>query len=231
MDGHETYLVRIWLPDRPGALGAVASRFGALKGDVLGLEIIERGGGLAIDELVISLPLDVSVDLVMKEVGAEPDVEIEDIRPLDGMVYDPQLDLLKAASILLGAETREDLAQALTEHVRRAMRCSWACVVQRDGVELAADGPRPNRRWLESFLSGSPAVPLDGDDDGYTPPLDTVWLPLPAAGLALVVGSEGVIRARERQRLAALVRIADGWFRRMKERSDLIGRSLHPSGG
>src|SRR5437667_360495 len=33
-----TYVVRVWVPDRPGALGAVASRIGAVRGDLVGLE-------------------------------------------------------------------------------------------------------------------------------------------------------------------------------------------------
>ena len=37
-----TYVVRIWLPDRPGALGAVASRIGAVRGDLIGVDILER---------------------------------------------------------------------------------------------------------------------------------------------------------------------------------------------
>lgn len=32
----ETYVVRVWMPDRPGALGQVASRIGAVGGDVVG---------------------------------------------------------------------------------------------------------------------------------------------------------------------------------------------------
>ena len=28
-----TYIIRLWLPDRPGALGHVASRIGAVGGD------------------------------------------------------------------------------------------------------------------------------------------------------------------------------------------------------
>src|SRR5687767_13200202 len=52
------YVVRLWLPDRPGALGQVASRIGAVRGDVVGIEILERGAGRAIDELVVRLPDD-----------------------------------------------------------------------------------------------------------------------------------------------------------------------------
>lgn len=36
-----THLIRAWLPDRPGALGAVASRIGAVRGDVIGIDILE----------------------------------------------------------------------------------------------------------------------------------------------------------------------------------------------
>ena len=56
--------VRVWLPDRPGALGAVASRLGAVGGDVIGIDIIERGAGRAVDELVVELPEDGLTDLV-----------------------------------------------------------------------------------------------------------------------------------------------------------------------
>ena len=49
----ETYVVRMWLPDRPGALGQVASRIGAVRGEIVGIDILERGAGRAIDELVV----------------------------------------------------------------------------------------------------------------------------------------------------------------------------------
>lgn len=52
----ETFVIRLWLPDRPGALGQVASRIGAVRGDVVGIDILERGGGQAVDELVVELP-------------------------------------------------------------------------------------------------------------------------------------------------------------------------------
>ena len=37
------HVLRIWLPDRPGALGAVASRVGAVGGDVIGIDILIDG--------------------------------------------------------------------------------------------------------------------------------------------------------------------------------------------
>jgi hypothetical protein len=34
-----TFVVRVWVPDRPGALGSVASRIGAVRGDLVGIDI------------------------------------------------------------------------------------------------------------------------------------------------------------------------------------------------
>ena len=56
MPGVITIVVRVWMPDRPGALGQVASRIGAVRGDVLAIEILEQGGGRAIDELTCCCP-------------------------------------------------------------------------------------------------------------------------------------------------------------------------------
>ena len=234
MESRLTYLVRIWLPDRPGALGLVTSRLGALRGDVVGLEIMEREGGLAIDELVVSLPDDVPVSLIVREVSSVEDVTVEDIRPLDGSTYDPQLDVLEAAAIVLGSESGEELAHALAEHVCRAVKSSWASVVepkllhQGSGV-VASWGACPNDRWLEGFIAGSPDSAGAPDDATPTVSMEAVWFPMPAASLVLVVGSESTIRAKERHRLAALARIADAWFRQLKERSESTARALHPT--
>ena len=225
MEDELTYLVRVWLPDRPGALAAVAARIGALKGDVLGLEIVERSNGLAVDELVVSIPDDVPVDLIVKEVGQVDDVEVEDVRLLHGSTYDPQLDALEAAAIILGAEDRDELARALCEHAGRTVRAGWVCVLESGGGVLASWGDRPNERWLDSFVSGSPPC----DTPNRMPEMDTVWLPLPAAGAALIVGRDTTVRARERHRIAALARIADAWFRRLKERSTHRAWMTHPS--
>ena len=63
----ESYVVRMWLPDRPGALGQVASRIGAVRGEIVGIEILERGAGRAIDELVVDLPDASLKDLLVQD--------------------------------------------------------------------------------------------------------------------------------------------------------------------
>src|SRR2546423_2881451 len=96
-----TYVVRVWVPDRPGALGAVASRIGAVRGDVVGIDILERGGGRAIDELVVDVPEAALVPLLLSEVGEVDGVDVEDIRPAPPSLTDPRLDALETAAVLV----------------------------------------------------------------------------------------------------------------------------------
>lgn len=77
MTATPTYIVRIWLDDRPGALGRVASRIGALRGDGISLEIVERQNGRAVDELVIEVPSHVSTERIGRELRYEDGVMVE----------------------------------------------------------------------------------------------------------------------------------------------------------
>ena len=56
------YLVRLELPDRPGALGAVATALGTTGADIVSVDIVERRNGTAIDDFVIDLPPGVTPD-------------------------------------------------------------------------------------------------------------------------------------------------------------------------
>ena len=93
-----TFVLRVWLPDRPGALGAVASRIGAVRGDLVGIDILERGGGRAIDELAVELPEERLVPLLVSEVGQVDGVDVEEVRPANGPLPDPRLDALETAA-------------------------------------------------------------------------------------------------------------------------------------
>jgi hypothetical protein len=73
-------VVRVWLPDRPGALGLVASRIGAVHGDVTAIDILERGAGRVIDELVVSLPDSASDELLAAEIRAVDGVSVRNGR-------------------------------------------------------------------------------------------------------------------------------------------------------
>ncbi len=76
------YIVRIALPDRPGALGLVASRIGAVGGDIVAINILEREDGRAVDEFVVEIGLDL-IDLLQSEIHEVDGVSVLEIRAAD----------------------------------------------------------------------------------------------------------------------------------------------------
>ena len=218
--------MRMWLPDRPGALGQVASRIGAVRGEIVGIDILERGGGRAIDELVVDLPEAGLEDLLVQEIQQVDGVDVEEIRPVADALHDPRLDALETAAILVGATEQDELTRAVVVHARRAVGAQWAAVVQLDdGAIVAEEGPVPPAGG--SSPSWRAASPRPGSSAGETGPDDVVWSPLPSVGLALVVGRDGVAyRARERRQVAALARIVDTRLREIIRFSSMCN---HPS--
>lgn len=224
----ETYVLRIWLPDRPGALGQVASRIGAVRGEIVGIDILERGAGRAIDELAVELPDGSLTDLLVAEVQQVDGVDVEEIRPVADALHDPRLDALETAAILVGAQDADELAEATVVHARRVIGAAWAAMVNLDQGEVVAEaGEIPPVPWLLAFVAGSQAsARVTAGESGAD---DLVWSPLPASGLALVLGRDGhAFRARERRQVAALARIADT---RAAELSRFRSRLSHPSMG
>lgn len=222
-------MIRMWLPDRPGALGQVASRIGAVRGDVVGIDILERDGGQAVDELVVELPDGGLIDLLVSEVRQVDGVAVEEVRPLADALHDPRLDALEAAAQLVGADDVDELLSAVIVHARRVVGAQWVAVVDiddRGDAILAADDDVPSAAWLQAFLAGSRAA--EGVTRGRgAQRSDVVWAPLPGSGLALVLGRDGMpYRARERRQVAAFARVVDT---RLRELHRARSRSRHPS--
>lgn len=203
-----TYVVRVWVPDRPGALGAVASRIGAVRGDLVGIDILERGGGRAIDELVVELPSDDLVELLVAEMAQVDGVDVEDIRLATDAASDPRLDALETAAVLVDQPSVGDLYDVLAANAQENFGADWAAVVDlASPVTLAGAGALPSAPWLVAFLNGSrSSVRVAAGESG---PDDVAWAELPGADVALALGRLGrPFRARERRQLAALARIA-----------------------
>jgi hypothetical protein len=222
----ETYVVRLWLPDRPGALGQVASRVGAVRGEIVGIDILERGAGRAIDELAVELPDGRLVDLLVQEIQQVDGVDVEQVRPVATALHDPRLDALETAAILVGATDRDELVEAVVAHARRTVGAEWSALIELEaGTVVAQEGPVPAAGWLVAFVDGSrSSARVVAGESG---PDDVVWSPLPSVGLALVVGRDGTAyRARERRQVAALSRIVDTRLREIIRGSSLLH---HPS--
>ncbi len=205
-----SFVVRVWVPDRPGALGAVASRIGAVRGDLVGIDILERGAGRAIDELIVDLPEEGLVALLVSEMGEVDGVDVEDVRPVPAASVDPRLDALESAAFLVEQVAVADLLDALARRSARDLQADWASV-----FDLGAPAPRvtmgeaPPAPWLQAFVAGSRAAVPVGNDQG---PEDVAWAEMASSGAdaVIVLGRRGrPFRARERRQLAALARIVD----------------------
>jgi hypothetical protein len=216
----ETFVVRLWLPDRPGALGAVASRIGAVRGDVVGIDILERGADRVIDELVVDLPDAELVSLLVAEISQVDGVDVEDVRRSTDHVHDARLDALETAEVLVRATTIAELCHNLVGHAVHDFEAQWCVLSGPEAPEPASSiGAPPPHGWLRAFIAGSrysvDSVPRD--DEGETGPDDVAWAPLESVDRALVLGRKGrPFRVRERRQLAALARIADHRWRQIE---------------
>lgn len=197
--------MRVWLPDRPGALGAIASRIGAVGGDVTGIEVMDRGAGQAIDEIVVQLP-EGRLDLLVREVAEVDGAKVEETRRLADPERDTRFRALETAISVVEVADRSMLAQAVASAITTDLDAEWSAVVQGSRAILATAGPAPSPGWLTSFVEGCTATSADGSTSDHE---DVAWALAPSAGLVFVVGRSGVaFRSRERRHLVGLSRLA-----------------------
>jgi hypothetical protein len=220
-----SFILRVWVPDRPGALGAVASRIGAVRGDLVGIDILERGGGRAIDELIVELPSESLVGLLISEVAQVDGIDVEDVRRAPAASVDPRLDALETAASLVAHADVGSLLDALARRSLSDFQSDWAVVVDLESSNpVVTVGPAPPAAWLAAFVTGSRASVGAGASGG---PADVAWTDVDAAGLVVVLGRKGrPFRSRERRQLTALARIVDHRWAELQTRS---GRMAHPS--
>ena len=204
----ETYVVRVWLPDRPGALGQVASRIGAVRGDVVGIDILERGGGRAVDELVVSLPDGTAIDLLVAEITQVDGVAVEEVRRVASDRPDAGLVALEMAARL--AETPSgDRLPALAEQLTELLDGGWVVALDEQSERpVVTAGPAPDAGWIAAFINGSRH--LSAADQAASAPDDLAWAHMPTADLTVAIGRTGrPFHTRERLQLALLCRVTD----------------------
>jgi hypothetical protein len=207
-----TVVVRVWLPDRPGALGAVASRIGAVRGDVVAIDVLERGGGRAVDELTVSLPDGSLVDLLVGEIGQVDGVDVEHVRPLVGDERDRAVAALDAAGRIMAVEDGDDLLRETCKATRELTDADWVTVLDVATRELRALAGTPGEtpEWLSVFVSG--AVEHGAIDElAFCPLVDDSWLVVSRSALPL--------RSAERQLVDRVARIAAQRLAQLRERS------------
>ncbi len=225
-------VVRVWLEDRPGSLGQLASKIGEVGGDLVGIDILERDGARAVDELTVELPERCSPEELAEAMSQLDGVEVEDLRHLVARVPHSGRDPLDAAVLVAESVGPTELLNALARGVCAAFACDWSTVLDLGGtvtVALAETGDPPRPAWLGAFMAGATAGLSLSDGDGVVlgGPRDVAWAQLDSSDLVLVAGRDGPpFRSRERLQLKQLCRVADA---RWNEVVRSGARDAHPS--
>jgi hypothetical protein len=204
-------VVRVWLPDRPGALGLVASRIGALGADIVGIDVLERSDHVAVDEFAIVLPRSDLVKLLVREIEQVDGASVEQWRLVDRFP-DPRIDALESVQDLCNAPSTAVLA-AFVDRVCTEFNADWAAVLAGSQVVAHAGDTTPDAPVLEALAAGTAASPAVAS--GESGPDDLATATLPTIDAVLLVGRDGhPFRKRERHQLIALARIASTLARR-----------------
>jgi len=209
-----SFLIRVQLPDRPGTLGAVATALGEIGADILSVDVVERGSGIAIDDLVVELPSGRLPDTLITAAESVEGVEVDAVRPYAGILdTHRELELVEE----IADDPRKGL-EIFTEGVPKIIRAGWAVVVGPDGTginRLTASSAAPETRMGHApWFPLERATVLDGEEEWVPETWRELGTELAATPLGkpdrvLVVGRPGgpMFRAAEVARLAHLAGI------------------------
>ncbi|QIG45004.1 ACT domain-containing protein [Nocardioides anomalus] len=153
------FLLRVELPDVPGSLGRVATAIGEAGGDIEAIEIVEKGDGTAVDDVLLEM-----------HGGAMPDSIVSACNTLDGVQVMWISRYAAGGNLFLDLEVVEELTtdpeQALDRVVDLlpvAFRADWALRVHRSqGVVHRTDAAPTDWPFLE--IERASRVDVDGDE-------------------------------------------------------------------
>ncbi len=200
-------LVRIWLPDRPGALGLVASTIGTAGGDILGIDVLENSKHVAVDEFAIVLPHESDTNKLVSSITSLEGVSVEQVREVKTFP-DPRLDALELAAMICNVENASNLDKLLVNHLQTEFLCEWAALLCADGTTITSGADVPDTASLESLAGGLAQSPLVMQ--GEFGPDDLAIAVLEQSKTTLLLGRSGhPWRRRERAQLQKIAQIAD----------------------
>ncbi|MCV7434617.1 ACT domain-containing protein [Mycolicibacterium bacteremicum] len=187
-----SYLLRVQLEDRPGSLGSLAVALGSVGADILSLDVVERGAGYAIDDLVVELPPGAMPDALITAAEHIKGVYVDSVRPHTGLLEaHRELELIDH---IAAARGRQDKLQVLADEAPKVLRVGWCTVVRSDdsaaaGVEriVGSSGAPETQASTAPWLPLQHAEALDATAD-WVP---QVWRDIDMALAAAPLGDPG----------------------------------------
>ena len=214
-----SYLLRLVMPDRPGILGAVATALGTAGIDIVSLDVLERGTGVAVDDVVVDLPADRLPDSLITVAQSVPGrargVAAALRRPAG---HPPRAGAARRAGARRGNPPDPALAtKLLAAELPRVFHSGWAVVLDcgpggwsvRSASEAAPSFDGVELPWMP--LTGAQLLP---SDDEWLPErwremaIEMMAAPYGGDACAVVVGRSGgpAFRRSELLRLVHLHR-------------------------
>jgi hypothetical protein len=215
-DPHPRYNLRATLPDRPGALGALAAALGRTGADIVSVTVVERDRFDAVDDITFELPATVSVDDIYTALHSVNGLWIESLHP---EVCDTT-GLNRATALLaaVASSPGETMPMTLVTSLPSLLGANWAAVWpesgRRSAIVASADTPSEPPRGLAEMQLPAAAT---GGRVWLTPAprgeLEVAIVPFSAA-LALGVGRVGgpPFRAGELELLEHIARVSVALF-------------------
>lgn len=183
------FLIRVSLPDRPGALGAVASALGNAGADIQAVEIVGREFGSVVDDFIVLLPVGMMPDSAVSACTSCEGVQVlwcsrypggaaleSDVEVLERMLADP-----------------DQAAEILTEAAPPVFHCHWAVLVATEAGQVLHSTP------LAPDLDGAALAQFGGLDKSGTVELPDSWVPEWVETVAAVIpigGQRAIIAGR-----------------------------------
>jgi len=212
----ERVAIRIWLPDEPGRLAAAAGRVAAVGGNLVGLEVLERAGGVAIDELMVELPVRGRSDELCRQLRTIEGAGIEEIRSIRPEAEERGLQVIAAAVTILETANASASLAALVGLTAELFEVEWSALVDlRSETYVQRTGDVPGIDWLLAFRAGDRSTSPGGGSAGSAGSGVMIG-DLVEAGLALCIGRQVAFRRRERRELEMLAQVTDRMCRPLR---------------
>lgn len=161
------FLMRVALPDRPGALGAVASAVGTVGADIRSVEIVGKTDGEAVDDFVLTLPNGAMPDNLVSACTAIAGVRVLWFsRYPEGGGLESDIEALERMQ-----QSPGQAPEVLTESAPVVFHCHWAVLLDTSTREATFSTS------MAPDLTAEAIDRLDPVDQTHSVDLEADWLP------------------------------------------------------